>query len=431
MNITVEDVAPCKKRLKIEVPANRVQQAYDRVTDDFQKEARIPGFRPGHAPRGVILKKFQKDIASETQRTLVPEAYQEAVTEKRLRVVSAPEIEDLKYQPGLSLSFSTLIDLAPEFKLPTYKGLVLKKQETEVTDEDVDKMLQNLADQRAHFEDAPARPLAMEDFAVVSYTGSMDGKPLIELVSEARNLAENSNFWLWMRTEGFLPKFAEQLVGMNKGEKRTVTVEFPADFSQPALTGKTAQYEVELKEIKIKHAPAIDDAFAQDVAKMNLADMKSRVRENLIQDKKNQADRTSRNEVVQKLLGAVEFDLPASSVDEETHAAVYDIVAENQARGVTADLLEEKKDEIFTNAAKGAREMVKFRFIAAQIAENEKIEVTNEQIAQHLAYLAQRENTTLEKMADRVRKNKAFGTIRNQILNQSVLDFLLKEAKFE
>jgi trigger factor len=429
MNITVEDIAPCKKRLKIEVPANRVQQAYDRVTDDFQKEARIPGFRPGHAPRGVVLKKFQKDIASETQRTLVPEAYQEAVSEKKLRVVSAPEIEDLKYQPGLSLSFSTLVDLAPEFKLPEYKGLVLKKQETE--DADVDKMLQNLADQRAQFEDAPDRPLAMEDFAVISYTGTMDGKPLLELVSEAKNLAENPKFWLWMRPEGFLPKFAEQLVGLNKGEKRTVSVEFPADFAQPALAGKTAQYEVELKEIKIKHAPALDDAFAQDVAKLNLAELKTRVRENLIQDKKSQADRASRNEIVQKLLAAVEFDLPASAVEEETHAAVYDIVAENQARGVTPELLEEKKDEIFANATKGAREMVKFRFIAAQIAENEKIEVTNEQIGQHLAYLAQRENTTLEKMADRVRKNKAFGTIRNQILNQAVLDFLLKEAKFE
>src|ERR1700679_301465 len=164
MNITVEDVAPCKKRLKIEVPANRVQQAYDRVATDFQKEARIPGFRPGHAPRTVVVKKFHKDIENETQRTLVPEAYQEAITEKKLRVVSAPEIEDLKYQPGLSLSFSTVVELVPDFRLPAYKGLTLKKQETAVTDEDVDKTLQNLADQRASFDDAPDRPLAMEDF---------------------------------------------------------------------------------------------------------------------------------------------------------------------------------------------------------------------------------------------------------------------------
>jgi trigger factor len=431
MTITVEDVAPCKKRLKIEVPANRVKKAYDQVTDDFQKEARIPGFRPGHAPRTVVEKKFRKDIESEAQRTLVPEAYREAISEKKLRVVSAPEIEDLKYQPGLSLSFSTLVELVPEFKLPEYKGLVLKKQETEVKDEEVEKTLQSLADQRAKFDDAPDRPLAMEDFAVISYSGKLDGKPLLELVPESKNLAENPQFWLWMRTEGFLPKFAEQLVGLKKGETRTIEIEFPADFPQAALTGKKVSYDVELKEIKIKNAPPIDDAFAQEVAKMDLADLKTRVRENMEQEKKGQADRASRAEVVQKLIGAVDFELPPSAVEEETHATVYDIVAENQGRGVPASVLEEKKDEIYANAAKSAKEMVKFKFISTQIAENEKIEVSNEQVAQHLAFLAQREGITMDKMVDKVRKNNAFPAIQQQILRQAVLDFLLKEAKFE
>jgi trigger factor len=405
MNITVEDVAPCKKRLKIEVSANRVQQAYDRIATDFQKQARIPGFRPGHAPRTVILKKFQKDIESETQRTLVPEAYREAISEKKLRVVSAPAIEDLKYQPGLSLSFSTVVELAPEFKLPAYKGLVLKKHETGVTDEEVEKTLQTLTDQRARFEDAPERPLAMDDYAVISYTGTLEGRPLTDVLPKtAGNLAQNPQFWLWMRPDGFLPKFAEQCVGMTKGQTRTVEVEFPADFPQEALAGKKAAYQVELKEIKIKVAPPIDDTFAQEVAKMNLADLKGRVRTNLEQDKKAQADRAARGEIIQKLISSVEFELPPSPVDEETHATVYDIVAENQARGIPANVLEEKKDEIFTNAAKSARDLVKFKFIAAQIAENEKIEI---------------------------RKNNAVETIRQQILRQAVLDFLLKEAKFE
>jgi trigger factor len=431
MNITVEDVAPCKKRLKIEVPANRVQQAYDRVAGDFQKEARIPGFRPGNAPRAVVVKKFHKDIESEAQRTLVPEAYEEAITEKKLRVVSQPQIEDLKYQPGLSLSFSTLVELVPDFKLPEYKGLVLKKQDDAVTDEEVDKTLTSLADQRASFDDAPDRALAMDDFAVISYTGKLDDKPMIDLVPESKNLAHNPNFWLWMKPEGFLPKFADQCVGMKKGETRTIEIEFPADFPQEALAGKKAQYDVELKEIKIKKAPAIDDAFAQEVAKMDLAELKKRVRENMEQEKKSQADRSARAEIVQKLIGSVEFDLPPTAVDEETNAMVYDIVAENQQRGVPAEVLEEKKDEIFTNAGKSAKESVKFRFIAAQIAENEKIEVGNEQIAQHLAFLAQREGITLEKMIERVRKHNAFGAIRGQLMRQAVLDFLLKEAKFE
>ena len=431
MNITVEDVAPCKKRLKIEVPANRVKQAYDRVADDFQKEARIPGFRPGHAPRTVVVKKFHKDIESEAQRTLVPEAYQEAIAEKKLRVVSQPEIEDLKYQAGLSLSFSTVVELVPEFKMPEYKGITIKKQDTAVTDEDVDKTLKTLADQRATFEDGPDRPLAMDDFAVISYTGKLEDKPLTEVVPDAKNLGHNPNFWLWMRTDGFLPKFAEQCVGLKKGETRTVDVEFAADFPQAALAGKKVQYEVELKEIKIKNAPELDDAFAQEIAKMSLADLKTRVRENMEQEKKNAADQAARAEIVHKLISSVEFELPPTAVEEETHATVYDIVSENQSRGVPANILEDKKDEIFSNATKAAKESVKFKFISAQIAENEKLDVTNEQLAQHVAFLAQREGITMDKMVDRIRKNNAFGIIRQQLLRQSVLDFLLKESKSE
>jgi trigger factor len=431
MNITVEDVAPCKKRLKIEVPANRVKQAYDKVADDFQKEARIPGFRAGHAPRAIVVKKFHKDIEGETQRTLVPEAYQEAIAEKKLRVVSQPEIEDLKYQAGLSLSFSTVVELVPEFKLPEYKGLAIKKQDTTVTDEDVDKTLKTLADQRATFEDGPDRPLEMDDFAVISYTGKLDDKPLTEVVPDAKNLGHNPNFWLWMKTEGFLPKFAEQCVGLKKGETRTVDVEFPADFPQAAVAGKKVQYEVELKEIKIKNAPVLDDAFAQEIAKMDLADLKTRIRENMEQEKKGEADRAARAEIVHKLISSVEFELPPTAVDEETHATVYDIVSENQSRGVPATVLEEKKDEIYTNAAKAAKESVKFKFIAAQIAENEKLDVTNEQVAQHVSFLAQREGLTMEKMVAQIRKNNALGVIRQQLLRQSVLDFLLKESKSE
>jgi trigger factor len=431
MTITLEDIAPCKKRMKIEVPANRVQEAYDRVASDFQREVRIPGFRPGHAPRNVVLKRYAKDIESETQRKLVPEAYREAVEEKKLRVVSSPEIEDVKYQPGMSLSFSTMVEVVPDFPLPEYKGLTLKKQETEVTDADVDKALESLSNQRATFEDAPVRPLEMEDFAVINYTGTLDGTPIVELVQEVKHLGHNPQFWLWMRPDGFLPKFAEQLVGLNKGEKRTIDIDFPADFPQEAVAGRKAQYEVELTDIKTKKAPAIDDAFAQELAQMDLAALKVRIRENLAQEKEAQAGRASRTEIMQKLIAAVDFDLPPTAVEEETHAAVYDIVAENQSRGIAANVLEEKKDEIFANASRSAKELVKFKFVANRIAEQEKIEVTREQLAQQVGQLAQREGIPIEKMADKIQKNNAFGTLTQQILRQLVLDFVLKEAKFE
>jgi len=164
---------------------------------------------------------------------------------------------------------------------------------------------------------------------------------------------------------------------------------------------------------------------------MDLAALKNIVKENMAGEKKSKADNASRMEVAEKLNGSVDFDLPPSTVDEETHNTVYDIVQENQNRGIPATVLEEKKDEIFNNAARIAKESVKFKFIASRIAEEEKIDVTETQLAQHIGFLARREGITFDKMVDRVRKNNAFGPLRQQLLRQSVLDFVLKEAKFE
>ena len=140
MNITVEDLAPCRKRLRIEVPANRVSEEYDKVADEYTKHVRIPGFRPGKAPRTVVLKKYQKDIEQELQRSLVPQAYREACEKRNIHAVTSPNIEDLNYQHGLSLSFSTIVETAPEFNLPVYKGLTIKGEKVEATPEEIDDL---------------------------------------------------------------------------------------------------------------------------------------------------------------------------------------------------------------------------------------------------------------------------------------------------
>jgi trigger factor len=431
MNVTIENVSACRKRLKIEVPANRVNEAFEKVTDDFQKLAKIPGFRPGRAPRTVVQKKFLKDIEDELQRTLVPEAYREAVQAKKLKVVSSPDIEELKYQRGLSLSFSTVVDLAPDFSLPAYKGLAVKKIDASVSDQEADKALEGLLEQRAEFIDVPDRPLAMEDFAVISYTGASEGKPLAEWVPTAKNLGQNEHFWLWMKPDMFLPGFTEPLVGLKPGEKRTVHVEFAADFPHEVLRGKKAQYEVELKQIKNKKLPELTEELAQEIAKMSVAELKVEIRKDLEGQKESDAKTTQKREIVDQLLKAVNFDLPESVVAAETRDAVYNIVAENQARGVPENILQEKKQEIFTNAAAGAKDMVKLNFLLRRIADEEKITVSTDEIGGWLQYTAQRQGVPFDKFLENAKKNNTIPQVEQSILRQKVLDFLLQQAKVE
>lgn len=431
MNVTIEDISPCRKRLRIEVPADRVNEEFDKVASEFSQFAKIPGFRPGKAPKAVVLRKFEKDIEAELQRTLVPKAYREALQKRNLKVVSYPDMEDVTYKKGLSLSFSTVVDTAPEFAVPTYKGLPVKAESTEVTDKEIEEAVDSIRGQHGKFVDAPARAVVAEDFAIVNYTGSVEGKPVAEIAPQARQLAGGEAQWLLVRDDYFIPGFTQQLIGMQPGEKKTINVTFPADLEVEGLTGKPATYEVELKGIKVRDLPELTDEIAQQAAQVNAAELPAKIRESIQKEKERAAKAAQKRQIGEKLLASVEFDLPESSVKEETRDVVYDIVSENQQRGIPADVLEEKKDEIFENATKSAKEMVKLNFILRKIAEEEKITVKDEQVYQYVGFLAMQQGKPIEKVAKELSDNGSLPAIERRILAQNVMDFLLEQAKVE
>ncbi len=229
MNITVENLAPCKKLLRVEVDARIVGETFDAVTREFQKHAALPGFRPGKAPREMIARRFAADIKDEARRKLISEHYRKAVEEKKLRVIGPPDIEEIQFDRGQDLQFAATVETAPEFDLPEYKGLPVRREIKSVTDQDVERALHLLAQQHVKYQTV-TRELRVGDVAVVHYTGTCDGQPLTAIAPTAHSLAEKKNFWIDAGAESFLPGFAEQLLGAKAGEKRTVTVDFPADF---------------------------------------------------------------------------------------------------------------------------------------------------------------------------------------------------------
>lgn len=431
MNVTVEDISATKKRLKIEVPADRVKTATEKTTTYFQQQAKIPGFRPGKAPLKMIEKKFRQEIEEETKRTLVPESFREALTSKKLTLVTQPEVEEVSFEPGLSMSYAAVVETEPVFALPEYKGIAVPTEDTAVTDEDVQKALDEIREQRGEFNDVePARPAAIDDYAVIAYTGKIDDQPITEILPKSAQLGENKNFWLWLKPDGFLPGFADQVAGMNPGDKKTVTVDFPGDFPQEEVAGKQGVYEVELKELKTKKLPELDDAFCQEVAKMNKDDLVKTVRENLEDRKKQTAEGKQKEAIVRHLVDKLSnIELPETLVKDETNQNVYNIVSENQQRGVPREMLEEKKKEIYENAERGARDQVKLNLLATRIAGEENIEVSNEELGEQVQVMAMQQQTPVDKFLKQVQENNAMPAIRERLLLQKVLDFLLQEAK--
>ena len=430
MNVTVENLAPCKKLLRVEVDVKAVDAAFDSTTKEFQKQAALPGFRPGKAPRALVLKKYEADVKAEVKRKLIGDAYRKAVDENKISVVGYPDIEEIQFGPGQALQFAATIETAPEFQLPDYKGLPARREVKSVTDADVERALKLLAQQHVKFETV-ARELRLGDIAVVNYTGTCEGKPITEIAPTAKGLAGQNNFWVEVGAETFLPGFADQLVGARAGEKRSVNTDFPADFVTQELAGKKGVFEVELVEVKEKVLPPVDDAFAKKYGAENLDKLRAGVRHDLENELKYSQTKAIRGQIVRGLLDRVNFDLPETAVAQETRNVVYDIVRENSQRGVARDLIEKQKDEIYSAATRSAKEHVKLSFLVQRIAEQESIKVSQEDVLRRAQALAAMYQIPPEKFIKDLQKRNGVTELYDQVAQEKVLAFLEQNAKIE
>jgi len=430
VNITVENLAPCKKLVRVEVDVKAVDEAFETVTKSFQKEAALPGFRPGKAPRALVLKKYEPDIQAEVKRKLIGDAYREALKEKKLSVIGYPDIEEIQFGRGQALQFAATIETSPEFPLPEYKGLPAKREAKSVTAADIDRAIELLAKQHTKFETA-ARELRAGDVAVVNYTGTCDEKPITDIAPTAKGLTEQKNFWVDIGEDTFLPGFSDQLLGAKAGDRRTVNVDFPADFVTKQLAGKKGAYAVEVVEVKEKVPPAIDDALAKKFEAENLAKLREGVQRDLENELKYSQGKAVRGQIIQALLTATNFDLPETAVAHETRNVVYDIVRENTQRGVARDLIEKQKDQIYTAAAQSAKERVKLSFLVQRIAEKEAIQVSQDEVLKRVQSLSMAYQIPLEKFLKDLQKRNGVAELYDQIAHEKVLAFLEQNAKIE
>ena len=426
MKIEVENEPPGMATLRIELPPEDVRKEWDAIANNYSRYARIPGYRPGKAPRQVIEKKFRKEIQDELTKALVSKSYHEAIAEKQIRVVSLTDVGDVEFGEDRSMRFRATVVTAPEFELPDYKSIPAELPPATVSDADVDTAVERLRDQAADFVDARDRGLAMGDFAVLDFTGAIDGIPISEIVPEAsKNLHGGKKFWLHLAPENFLPKFCEQILGMKPAETRSVQVEFPADFPVTELAEKKADYAVTVNEIKEKVLPAVDDAFAAKLMpEKTLAELRHAVEHNLEHEKEHEIDRAKEQQIVKFLHERISFDLPPSLLKNETRRALNELVHRNRERGIPDEMLKGKEKELIEGAGSLAAHRLKTNFILHRIAEAEKLEVSREEIDERIRQQALHYNVSVEKMRKEFEENDRLNGLAEEILLGKTLDFL-------
>jgi trigger factor len=431
MKVELETQPHSVATLRIELPPEEVRKEWDSIANNYARYAKIPGYRPGKAPKAVIERKFRKDIQDEVTKKLVSKSYHEAIAEKQLRVVSLTNLEDVEFGDDRSMRFRATVVTAPEFELPEYKGIAVELPSAEVTDADVDEALERLREQSADFADVtPERPLAMEDFVVIDFDGSVDGVPISELAPNAsKNLQGGKKFWLRVAPDNFLPGFVDQIIGMNIGETRSVQVEFPAEFPVPELAGKKADYAVTLNEVKQKVLPELNDEFAAKLMPgKTLHDLRHTLEHNIEHEKEHEVERAKEQQVVRFLHERISFDLPPALLKNETRRALNELVHRNRERGVPDEMLKDKEKELIEGAGSLAAHRLKTNFILHRIAEQEKLKVTREDIEERIREEAARYNVPVEKMRKELEQTDRIDGLAEELLLGKTLDFLKSNA---
>ncbi|MFM1941915.1 MAG: Trigger factor [Verrucomicrobiota bacterium] len=430
MNVTLEHLGPCKKLLRVVVETDAVEAVFDTVTKDYVKYARLPGFRQGKAPRHLVAKAFDDRIKEDVRRRLVSDNLRKALEGEKLHVVGAPDVEEIHFAKGEQFQFAATVETAPEFELPEYSGIPLKKEVRSVTEEDINRAVELLREQRATYVDVE-RAIQEGDFAVVDYKGTCEGKPITEWAPTAKGLTERQDFWLQITPESFIPGFTQPLVGAKAGDVKTVELQFPDDFVAKEVAGKQGVFEVTVKFVKEKALPELNDEFAQAYGAENVDTLTQGVRRDLENELSYKLRRSTRGQLEKTLLERVQCELPESVVERETRNVVYNIVRENTERGVAREVIDQQKDQIFTHASSSAKDRVRLAFILGRIAEKEGIQATREEISQRIMYLAHQYNMKPEKLVKQLQERGGIEEIQEQIICNKVLDFIEEKAAIE
>ncbi len=430
MNVVVENLPHCLATLKVEVEPERVSETWNAITSDFGKHAKIPGYRAGKVPRGIIEKRFKKEIRDEVEKKLLNDTTREAIQKHQLRVLGVQNVEDVLIGDDKTMSFTATVVTQPQFDLPEYKGLAVALKSADVTDAEIEESIENLREQAADFIDVPERGAVMEDYIVVDYSGTIEGKPVHEVFPKAgKPLTANEDFWIRMTDEAFFPGYCAHLVDAKVGDVREFDIVVPQDFPVAEMPGATIHYAVTLKGIKERVLPALDDAFADTVIKgKSLEELRAVAKDELSTQKAASVDADKRAQIMQQVLKGVECELPQNLVRNETQRILSDIVKDNQARGVSDDVLKENQQQIVGAASQNARERLKGTFVLLRIAEKENIKATREELLGRVAALAQKYEMTFEKMLKELEKRGGIDQINEEIITGKVLDFLVSNA---
>jgi trigger factor len=429
MNTELIDVSPTRKEIKIEIEPARIRSAYDRISQQYSKAATIPGFRPGHAPTSVVRTRYKSEIRSEVLRELLPDAVNEAIAEHSLNALGEPNVqldntEALERLGDEPLTVRVELEVLPEVTLSEYKGLEATRRTRQVTDADVDKLIEAWRDSSASLEPIEDRPAELGDIVTVNARG----KELDQADAEEFNVDEVQ---IELGGVNVQKEFTDNLLGVHPDDTRTFLVEYPEDFSTPGLAGKKVEYVTHVISVQKRVLPELDDEWVQSLGAGfdSVEILKTKAREDLEARATMDSDRRLRDELLRKLLDAHPFEVPETLVEHQTNQRMQSLAQQMMSQGYdprSANLDWERAREEVRGQAEGD---VRASMLLEEIAEAENITVSDEEVEAEFEAIATASQQPLEQVRAALTKDGGERSIAHRLRNRKALDLLIENAR--
>ncbi|MDY3917463.1 MAG: trigger factor [Candidatus Limivivens sp.] len=426
MSLQVEKLEKNMARLTIEASAEEFESAVQKAYLKNKSRINLPGFRKGKAPRAMIEKMYGKGIFYEdAANALIPEAYNKALEECELEIVSQPEISVTQIESGKPFIFTAEVAVKPEVTLGEYKGVEVPKKEVEVTDEEVQAEVDKEREKNSRTIDVDDRAVENGDIIKLDFDGSVDGVPFQGGKSE--------NYELTVGSGSFIPGFEEQLVGAKIGEELDVNVTFPEDYHAEDLAGKAAVFKCKVNEIKVKELPEADDEFAQEVSEFNtLEEYKADIRTKLLERKEREAKNEKTNAVIEKIVENAEMEIPEPMVEGQIRNMIEDFSRRMQSQGLTMEQYfqftgmdaEKMKEQMRPEALK----RIENSLVLEAVAKAENIEISEEKIDEEIAKMAEAYKMEVEKLKELMGDYER-DQMRKDLAIQAAVDLVRDAAK--
>ena len=434
MKTELTEVSPTRKEIKIEIEPAQVRTTYDRISDEFSKNAKVPGFRPGHAPRSVVRTRYKNEIRTEVLRELVPDAVNNAIIEHSLDAISEPDVhfeneESLDRLGEESITVKVGVEVVPEVALGDYKGLEATRRTRPVTDEDVEQMIENLRESSAVMVPVEDRASELGDTVTINARGNELG-PDGEKVADVEEIKVD-DIEVVLGGPNVQKEFTENLTGVKPDDKKTFQVEYPADFSTPGLAGKKVEYETEVTAVRRRELPELEDEWAKslNVEFDSIATLKAKVREDLEMQAKAESENRLRAELIRKLVAAHQFEVPQSWLEKQTNQRFESILRDMMSRGIDPRTRQVDWEGAREELKVQALEDVRATMLMERIAEAENLTVSDEEIEAEIELMAQMARQPKEQMRAALTKHGGERSIAQRLRNRKALDLLVDNAR--